>query len=303
MSQRTPKIIFSILTSGERESLIESLQAIQKLDIPGKRVLLVDGGPVSALPEKIQAMGLDLTHLQVESDAGIATHRTEGLRHLLTLDFDYALQLDDDVVLQPDCFHRLLVAMEEDPRLGLAAPVILDNRGGTLSAGGVYYRCLGQPVLLHTPNPVARSLDFATGTMGLIRKQALQDTGLMDLRFDPYGFEDLDYCLRMRDQGWSIRLIPDARCIHVTSYSFHNETVTRLFQTTAHRLLCAWKFAPGFWFFAAFLPWYMIRRVAYPMLKFSCLGRIDLAASVAKGVRHGWRKRQLNPLHSTEEPS
>ncbi|MFQ5673764.1 MAG: glycosyltransferase family 2 protein [Nitrospinales bacterium] len=303
MSEGSPKIIFSILTSGQRESLIESLQSIQELNIPEKRVLLVDGGPRSALPDTIRKMKLDLIHLQVESDLGIATHRTEGLKHLLTLDFDYVLQLDDDVVLQPGCFQRLLAVMEEDPRLGLAAPVILDNRGGVLSAGGVYYRHLGQPILFHTPNPTARSLDFATGTMGLIRKRALQDTGLMDLRFDPYGFEDIDYCLRMRDRGWAIRLAPDARCLHVTSYSFHNETVTRLFQTTAHRLLCAWKFVPGFWFFTAFLPWYMIRRVAYPVLKFTCMGRIDLAAAVARGVRHGWRKKRIAPLNPAGETS
>ncbi|KMP11582.1 hypothetical protein UR09_03000 [Candidatus Nitromaritima sp. SCGC AAA799-A02] len=290
MNQGNQKIIFSILTSGQRESLIKSLRSIQELKVHEKRILLVDSGPSSALPDKIQEMEFDLIHLRVESNSGIATHRAEGLKHLLKLDFDYVLQLDDDVVLQPDCFHHLLATMEEDPRLGLAAPVILDNQGGVLSAGGIYLRYLGQPFLLHTSNPVARSLDFATGTMGLIRKSALQETGLFDLRFDPYGFEDIDYCLRMRDKGWSIRLVPDAKCVHVTSYSFHHETVTRLFQTTAHRLLCAWKFAPGFWFFAAFLPWYMIRRVAYPMLKFICTGRIDLAASVAKGVQNGWSK-------------
>lgn len=289
MGPENPKIIFSILTSGQRNSLIESLRAIQKLEIPTKRILLVDSGSSLRLPDPIREMGLDLIYLRVKSDAGIATHRSIGLRHLLELEFDYVLQLDDDVILEPDCLHHLLSAMEQDPRLGLATPVIRHQSGGILSAGGVYLRQLGQPFLLHTPS--ARAIDFATGTMGLIRKSALVETGYFDSRFDPYGFEDIDYCLRLKDMNWSIRLVPAARCVHVSTYSFHNETAVRLFQTTAHRLLCAWKHVPGLWFFAAFLPWFMIRRVTCPILKFICKGRIDLASAVVKGACNGWAKR------------
>ena len=293
MKLKNPKIIFSILHSGGRTSLIESIRSFQALGFPETRILVVDSGPAQELPPQVSGMGLDLIHFKVDPKAGIATCRSAGLEHLLKMDFDYVLQIDDDIVLKPDCVRHLLSAMEADPRLGLAAPVILNNQKGVLSAGGLYFRHFGQPFLLHTPNPVARSIDFATGTIGLIRMQALRETGLFDSRFDPYGFEDIDYCLRLKDMDWSIRLVPDARCVHVTSYSFHQETAARLFQTTAHRLLCGWKHAPGFWFFAAFLPWYMIRRVAYPILKYAVTGQNELAASVAKGVRNGWGKRHL----------
>lgn len=273
-----------------RGSLIESIKSFRRLGFPDAKILLVDSGPARELPRQIREMGLDLFHLRVDPNAGIATCRAAGLKHLLDMDYDYVLQIDDDVVLKPDCLQYLLSAMQADPHLGLAAPVILNDQNGVLSAGGLYFRRLGQPFLLQSQNPAARSLDFATGTIGLIRMKALRETGLFDVRFDPYGFEDIDYCLRLKDKGWSIRLIPEAKCLHVTSYSFHHETAARLFQTTGHRLLCARKHAPGFWFFAGFLPWYALRRVAYPILKYAVTGRTGLAAAVAKGVLNGWSK-------------
>ena len=137
MILKKPKILFSILHSVERTSLIESIKSLQELGFPEMRILLVDSGPSRELPRQIQEMGLDLIHLRVDPNAGIATCRAAGLNHLLNMDFDYVLQIDDDIVLKPDCLQHLLSAMQADPRLGLAAPVILNNRDGVLSAGGL----------------------------------------------------------------------------------------------------------------------------------------------------------------------
>jgi GT2 family glycosyltransferase len=47
----------------------------------------------------------------------------------------------------------------------------------------------------------------------LIRKQALDEVGLLDERYFVY-MDDVDLCQRLRDRGWSIRYEPAATVVH-----------------------------------------------------------------------------------------
>jgi GT2 family glycosyltransferase len=60
---------------------------------------------------------------------------------------------------------------------------------------------------------VAMEVDSVCGACLLIRRSVLHRIGLLDERFFMYG-EDLDWCLRAREAGWSVRYEPSVVVHH-----------------------------------------------------------------------------------------
>ena len=58
----------------------------------------------------------------------------------------------------------------------------------------------------------------------MIRREALDDVGLLDERFFIY-CEDTDWCRRFREKAWSVRFFPDAEVIHYGEASSTNAPV------------------------------------------------------------------------------
>src|SRR6185436_9412075 len=52
-----------------------------------------------------------------------------------------------------------------------------------------------------------------TGAALAIRRTALDQVGLFDEAFRFYG-QDLDLCLRLRDAGWAVEVLPEVRVLH-----------------------------------------------------------------------------------------
>jgi GT2 family glycosyltransferase len=147
----------------------------------------------------------------------------------------YILFLNPDCILQPDSLRHLLQALEADPETGMVGGHI-QNPDGTEQGGGrrdvpspwrAFVRASGLyrlekfwPELfpdfhLHKKplpdKPIA--VEATTGAMMLVRREALQAVGGWDEGYFLH-CEDLDLCMRFRQQGWKILFVPDARAIH-----------------------------------------------------------------------------------------
>lgn len=59
-----------------------------------------------------------------------------------------------------------------------------------------------------------RDVDWAVGAAWLVRRAALEQTGPLDTTLFMYG-EDVEWCLRMRDHGWTVRFDPSVLVRHV----------------------------------------------------------------------------------------
>lgn len=57
-------------------------------------------------------------------------------------------------------------------------------------------------------------VDAVNGAFMLVRTEAMRQVGLLDERFWMYG-EDLDWCMRFRQAGWSVLYWPRATVVHV----------------------------------------------------------------------------------------
>jgi hypothetical protein len=111
-----------------------------------------------------------------------------------------------DMHLAPGCLTQLLSVAEAHPQFGVLAPGLAgpkESSGGVWSGHHAYHLPLDPSIGL-----VER--DWLTGTCLFIRMACLVDVGRFDERFGSY-VEDVDFCLRVRDAGWKVGVVPSAK--------------------------------------------------------------------------------------------
>lgn len=144
----------------------------------------------------------------------------------------YVLLLNPDTVVQSDAIQQMVKFMDAHPDAAACTPKLL-NPDGSLqpSCMKIPTRLYGvcQALLLNNllpNNPVNRNIQYADwdrhdirevevggGACLMVRRKAIQAVGLLDEGFKMY-YEETDWCWRLRQAGWKIYYLPDARIIH-----------------------------------------------------------------------------------------
>ncbi len=307
---QSPRTLFAILHSeSEREEfLIRTLDSVYRQKDAELSVLLVDRSSSNKLEATLKNRYPEIIYLAKSENTGIASGRNASIEYFLQSGFELFFILDNDIELEDDCLSLLIRALHQSPSIGFVAPLMFDEEGKPLSAGGKYIYPLGQPVLSREKPARQKEIDFASGSIGLFKRETIEATGDFDVEFDPYGFEDIDYGLRVKVERLSLLIEPEARCRHLSVYSFHRETEFFLFHTTKNRFYCASKHLGGASFYLIFFPWYVARRLIFPGLRFLAAGRANLLGAAIRGFFAGLRavgkrKKLAAEMKFAENPS
>ena len=146
---------------------------------------------------------------------------------------DYILLLNPDTLIVEDAIERMVKFMDAHPKVGIAGCKVLNTdrtlqlacRRSIPTPKVAFYRLTGLSKLFPKNRAVARynltyfspdethEVDAVSGAFLMIRRQAIEDIGLLDERFFMYG-EELDWCLRAKRAGWGVMYHPEAEIIH-----------------------------------------------------------------------------------------
>jgi GT2 family glycosyltransferase len=155
----------------------------------------------------------------------------------------YLCFVNSDVKVLPECITRLVDYCEGHPEAGMVGPRIIGGDGklqrscqGFPSVWNMFCRALALDTLFpncklftgyslwHWSQDELRPVDVLTGCFWLVRREALNEVGLLDESFFMYG-EDMDWCKRFWDHGWKIVFVPSAEAIHYGGASSSNAPV------------------------------------------------------------------------------
>jgi N-acetylglucosaminyl-diphospho-decaprenol L-rhamnosyltransferase len=159
------------------------------------------------------------------------------------------LLLNPDTLMPPGGIGRLLERLEAHPEAGIVGPKLLRPNGSMHLAcrrsfptpSTAFYRFSGLARLFpRSPRfgrynltfvhpDLAIEVDSVCGACMLVRREVLERVGLLDERFFMYG-EDLDWCLRARDAGWTVRYEPAV----VVQHQHGAASRKRALRTTIH---------------------------------------------------------------------
>jgi GT2 family glycosyltransferase len=210
-----------IPTRDTRVLTLRCLESARPLLAEGAELVLVDDGSRDGTAEAVRErfpQAVVLVNSESRGFGGAANRGLAAARGAVLL------LLNSDTEVDAATVPRALEALEREPRLG-AAGAELRNADGSpqWSAGAAPTRpwlfalATGLPTLLGSwpgyrrlrPAGAAERgrVDWVSGAALAIRREAWAEVGPLDEGYAFYG-QDADFCLRLRDAGWGVRVVP-----------------------------------------------------------------------------------------------
>lgn len=140
----------------------------------------------------------------------------------------YILLLNPDTIVFDGTFQYLIDFLDQHPQAG-AAGSLYQNPDGSLQPSAFPFPTVSRELwrLLHLDRLHAygtyamqrwsletpREVDSLQGASLMLRRAALDETGLLDTGYFMYT-EEIDLCYRLRQKGWSLYWVPRSRIIH-----------------------------------------------------------------------------------------
>ena len=200
-----------------------------------KQVILVDNYSVDASIDEVSSrFGAD-SNLQIirnEGNFGFAVACNIGAKEAMG---QFVLFLNPDCAIEDGAVAQLKLALESDPRAGMAGSLLLDKNGkeqiGSRRAVPTPWRSFVRvfhlsrfaerwPSLFSDFNLHKQQLpdgpveaEAISGACTMVTRRAMRDVGPWDERYFLH-CEDLDLCMRYRKKKWSILFVPSSRVVH-----------------------------------------------------------------------------------------
>lgn len=163
--------------------------------------------------------------------------------------YDYFFIVNPDVTLHKDCLKRLLQTLEENPKIGIVGPKILDEKGKIWAMGGVINKKRYSGYLLDNgkkdKNYIKNfyEVDFLPGTAMLVKKEVFQKAGFFDNKYFLY-YEDDDFSFQTKKAGFRLVVNPYAVIIHYESTSTGKGSPLQRYYLTRNNMLFVERYAP-----------------------------------------------------------
>ncbi|RCK78462.1 MAG: Glycosyl transferase, family 2 [Candidatus Ozemobacter sibiricus] len=241
-----------------------------------------------------------------EHNHGFAAGNNTALQYLLA---NHAVRfvwiLNNDTIVRPEALRLLRERAERDPRIGMVGSTLrcFDHPDQIQAFGGATYdavRGLVTPLGYHSsassPFPplsdVESRMDYVIGASMLVSRAFLDKVGLMDADHFLY-FEELDWALRGRQQGYRLAWVPESVVFHKEGSSTESNRGVRHpgkqradFHLVLSRLMLHRKWKGWFWLlgclqFAAFFGKAVLRQD---------VTRMNILVQAMRGYRQ-WAKK------------
>lgn len=227
-----PDLSIIIVSWNAWELLDQCLHSIyQQLRAVHFEILYVDNASEDNSVEQVQARYPFVKVFCNDQNLGFAKANNIALR---AFSGRYALLLNNDTILLPGAIETLIAYMDENPQVGACGPLLVyADETPQVSYGyfpSLWTAAMASPLDRLFPPPLGNhrlgivprldenphSVDYIRGACLFVRREVVEQVGLMDERFFLY-CEETDWCYRIRQKGWEIHYVPTSRIVHIGS--------------------------------------------------------------------------------------
>ncbi len=194
----------------------------------GLELIVVDNGSTDGSVAMLQQEFPDVELITNTTNRGFSGANNQGLARARG---DYLLLLNPDTEIVGDALPRMVDYMGSRPRVGMLGPQLRFPEGDVQSSrrrfptlpilflestwlqGLLSRRRLARYYVQDRPSDQTQPVDWITGAAMLTRRPVLEAVGGLDERYFMYS-EELDWCRRVKANGWEIHYYPEAQVIH-----------------------------------------------------------------------------------------
>lgn len=249
-----PKVAIVMLNWNGWQDTVECLESLYQIDYQRYAIILVDNGskdgsiqqirnyaegknkvesaffeydpankPIRLLkhPENVTlSFNKELVLIENPMNYGFAAGTNIALQLAKKKHADYALLLNNDIVVDKHFLSRLIFEAEKNPEIGIAGPTLYQyKRPATVDFAGenlTLWRVKGKEYTTTSPQP--REVDKIEGSCMIIKRVVLDKVGLLYTKFWAY-WEETDLCFRAKKAGYRVVYVPESMVWHKVAQS------------------------------------------------------------------------------------
>ena len=193
-------------------------------------VFVVDNNSIDGSNNMVKTRYPELKLIENKNNVGFSVANNQGIKESTG---EYVLLLNPDTVVEHDTFEKIVSFMDEHPDAGALGVKMLDGAGNFLpeskrglpTPSTAFYKMFGLSTLFpqsklfaryhlgHLDKDKVHKVEILAGAFMLLRKNVLDEIGLLDESFFMYG-EDIDLSYRILKAGYANYYFPETRIIH-----------------------------------------------------------------------------------------
>jgi hypothetical protein len=220
-----------IVSYRSRDDLLDCLASVEA-DAAGleTETIVIDNdsrdGAAAAVAERFPAVRV----IENAENLGFARAVNQGIAATRGA---YVLILNPDCIVRPGALRALIGQLAGQPRCGIAAPRVFNpdgsldytartfpgpmaflfNRYSLLTRMFPRNRWSRRYLMSDWDHASVRDVDWVSGACMLARREAIEQVGALDEAYFMFN-EDVDWCRRMGEAGWTVTYVPSAEVIH-----------------------------------------------------------------------------------------
>jgi GT2 family glycosyltransferase len=192
-------------------------------------VILVDNASTDGSAEMVRVEFPKVILIVNSTNRGFAVANNQGLG---IAEGRYVLLLNSDTIVISDALTKVVAFADAHPQVAVVGCRILNSDGTLqqtcfmfpsvlnmlLSTTYLYKlfprsRFFGREQMTWWNRDNTMEVDVVTGCFMLVRREAIDQIGLLDEQFFMYA-EETDWCYRFKKAGWNVLFTPNAQIIH-----------------------------------------------------------------------------------------
>jgi len=235
-----------IVNYNTSQLLFQCLSAIYARNYPFLiEIILVDNGSHDNSVAMVREYFPDVCLIENNENLGFAKANNIGLAGARG---NIILMLNSDTKILEDALPKLMAFLNTHPDVAVVSGRLVypdfSDQGVARAFPTPINAFFGRTTLLNKIFPhngfskkylVSRShtsdepfeVDWVSGACLMVKKSVLAQVGLLDEKFFMY-WEDADFCFRLKQKGWKVFCVPEAKIIHYEGKSTRRKSSARL---------------------------------------------------------------------------
>jgi rhamnopyranosyl-N-acetylglucosaminyl-diphospho-decaprenol beta-1,3/1,4-galactofuranosyltransferase len=216
-----PRVAAAIATFNRRDRLRQCVSAMLAQTEPLDEVIVVDNASSDGSDAMVAEEFPSVRLVRMVENTGAAGGFAAGLEAAVSSGNAWVWVFNDDDIPEPDALATMLkVASTLPPWTGIIGCARRDGAGNPYGLG-LRWRHRHIPVPPTDPAGPPIPVDVVTFSGTLVSSELVRQVGVPKREFFMM-LEDLDYCLRVRDAGWHVYVLPQQL---VTAFAMGSEGV------------------------------------------------------------------------------
>lgn len=227
-----PRLSVVICNWNTRDMLAACLASLRTVaeSFDGLEVVVADNGSSDGSPAMVRERFPEVVLVETGANLGFSGGNNRGLA---VARGRYVMLLNSDTEIHGDALTRVCDYLDANPDVGAVGPQLLNTDGSVQLSCRRFpsfrtalfnrYSLLtrlfprntfsAEYLMTDEGHAATREADWVSGACLATRREVVEQVGVLDDDFFMYS-EDVDWCYRMRQAGWKVVYLPEAKVMH-----------------------------------------------------------------------------------------